>query len=816
MVKGLQRDGRIHSVSVHELKPSDPPSWFQGVLDLLEEEGPLTSAQLAERLGRKEQAVDRALLASSQVHAAEDGWYHLRVLAQGAVFTHIVTVAELDAGVLLAEDDLALWGQLASDGIPRCSGRRIVGQVRTDFDDERFEHRPVLVGDDGWLAGFAADDLLAVRLRVSSLEITKISPEETAHSEPITKVIRHFDRAALTGLAMFSMNPGDREPATPMIETIGDLLASGVAAFDDPLPPLGPLLRSVRFEVRDGYVGVAGTPWNLKDIRGLDGEEIMAFSLARGALRLVGEVEGLELAGLWKKISSSLGVLPRIADDAEFDPLGDEVLAVLRDAAANPAQRALAALLAARSAEGDERPGDAEKLIGQALALDAGLVPALLDAGEYAACRGDVVRADSLLRRAGLHSDQELRRQLRPLLSAPDGGKAGRNQPCPCGSGQKYKKCCLGRELHPLPLRASVLYKLLVTYAMRAASRMDMEMLAERCGSAAETAGALMDLALFDCEIADSFASERGTWLREDERELLAQWCETPLRLYEVMSTRPGFDVTVRSLSGSEPEEVVLRDRALSRSVRRLDLMLARLLEDGSGRHLFCDPFQVSRHRRPQLLDLLAAEHVNPYRIAEFFGPQPMPRLTNRDGQELVQCSAAYEVPDGDWTALADRLDGDGDDRLVATRGDVIRGFIRREGTRWIVEANSLERLRELQALVGEDAPQARLISESSVPLDMAIADQPPTSLPRLSENASREEIEQVMREFMVQQEQQWIGEHIPALGGLSPRQAVQQGGAVLDALGALLDDFDWSARSPGDMSGQRIRALLGLPAGAS
>jgi uncharacterized protein YecA (UPF0149 family) len=27
-------------------------------------------------------------------------------------------------------------------------------------------------------------------------------------------------------------------------------------------------------------------------------------------------------------------------------------------------------------------------------------------------------------------------------------GKIGRNDPCPCGSGKKYKKCCLGRETH--------------------------------------------------------------------------------------------------------------------------------------------------------------------------------------------------------------------------------------------------------------------------------------------------------------------------------------------------------------------------------
>lgn len=27
----------------------------------------------------------------------------------------------------------------------------------------------------------------------------------------------------------------------------------------------------------------------------------------------------------------------------------------------------------------------------------------------------------------------------------PRGRRVGRNDPCPCGSGRKYKKCCLGR-----------------------------------------------------------------------------------------------------------------------------------------------------------------------------------------------------------------------------------------------------------------------------------------------------------------------------------------------------------------------------------
>jgi hypothetical protein len=35
--------------------------------------------------------------------------------------------------------------------------------------------------------------------------------------------------------------------------------------------------------------------------------------------------------------------------------------------------------------------------------------------------------------------------------------KVGRNDPCPCGSGKKYKKCCLGKEIEPLPNRATQL-----------------------------------------------------------------------------------------------------------------------------------------------------------------------------------------------------------------------------------------------------------------------------------------------------------------------------------------------------------------------
>jgi SWIM/SEC-C metal-binding protein len=37
----------------------------------------------------------------------------------------------------------------------------------------------------------------------------------------------------------------------------------------------------------------------------------------------------------------------------------------------------------------------------------------------------------------------DVKRLLTPHVSLTDKPKAGRNDPCPCGSGLKYKKCCL-------------------------------------------------------------------------------------------------------------------------------------------------------------------------------------------------------------------------------------------------------------------------------------------------------------------------------------------------------------------------------------
>ncbi|MHB1420324.1 MAG: DUF1841 family protein [Bacillota bacterium] len=56
-----------------------------------------------------------------------------------------------------------------------------------------------------------------------------------------------------------------------------------------------------------------------------------------------------------------------------------------------------------------------------------------------------IVEISALLRFHQLFDNERYRRNLRALITQPSGKKVGRNEPCPCGSGIKFKRCC-GKE----------------------------------------------------------------------------------------------------------------------------------------------------------------------------------------------------------------------------------------------------------------------------------------------------------------------------------------------------------------------------------
>ncbi|MDQ6767170.1 MAG: SEC-C domain-containing protein [Candidatus Eremiobacteraeota bacterium] len=136
--------------------------------------------------------------------------------------------------------------------------------------------------------------------------------------------------------------------------------------------------------------------------------------------------------------------------------------------------------------------------------------------------------------------------------------KAGRNDLCPCGSGRKYKRCCLGKEeareefARQLQADALPLLRELGRYASQRSSAAPQSVAAERFpfwrppldrGRAAR----LVDYLIFDYRSGSSRASieeylaERGSIVAARWRELMQAWQATSMQLYALEQWSGGF-----------------------------------------------------------------------------------------------------------------------------------------------------------------------------------------------------------------------------------------------------------------------------------
>lgn len=279
----------------------------------------------------------------------------------------------------------------------------------------------------------------------------------------------------------------------------------------------------------------------------------------------------------------------------------------------------------------------------------------------------------------------------------------------------------------------------------------------------------------------------------------------------EIVEVRRALGVRVRDLLTLEELEVV--DRLLSQNADVKDVMYGRPLDDGAGTlRLMTAPLRIPRLMRGPLLTLLR-EGAPAEALAASLAPRT-PELRTTEGQEVVMCTARYAMsePDRVWTALSDRLEGAGDDTLHAHGPDnVIRGTLDREDDRLVVRANAVERLRDLQELVASVDPGARLIDETTAPLDLE-ASRDGSTFPAASPPPDIGLAEADLAGIVRQHEDRWLDDHIPALGGMTPREAAASDRRT--DLEALLDDFEWTDRqspSPFAMDVGRLRRELGL-----
>lgn len=215
-------------------------------------------------------------------------------------------------------------------------------------------------------------------------------------------------------------------------------------------------------------------------------------------------------------------------------------------------------------------------------------------------------------RAARLPDPVPARAQLETILAQDRGEtKVGRNDPCPCGSGKKYKKCCLLKQsAAPGPSRPSGpesrLQERLDTYIERSlpktevrramreyfGGRMDLDERTLEFDPDTVDAEwpAFLDWLLHDFRLSGGqtplarFLAERGHSLPAEERAILEERQDTAVALLEVVDLDPGKSLTLRDVFGGETIQV--REVRGSLSAARWDLLSNRVIRVQGERQL--------------------------------------------------------------------------------------------------------------------------------------------------------------------------------------------------------------------------------------
>ena len=545
---------------------------------------------------------------------ADDTLGHVPTLSQDVVVTHELTSAEKQLGMLAADTDLDVWALLADGGCPLAGGGTVTLRHRGQGYDVPGAGAHAFEGPDGWLDDFAPEDIVGVRYLDSALRIEAADPkpfDDTAHAGEIQALTRVIEEAVA-----FDEKHGDpTAPGVSGAEIVYRMRREHPDSFGRPLPPLGALATSLGYELQHGYVCRPGVTWR--------GQPPSWFSEEQNDVW----TRWVAVTTRWRQgheapPADELDDLARDLDAHELlgfvapDLIADPALDAFLDAMEHAVDGRLLAvprLLRASAAEADGDVRTYRALLEAALAADPDNREALVDLADLHAIAGEAREADRLYRLAGLPADSDELTILQPFLQPPADGP-GRNRPCPCGSGKKYKLCHGRTDVHPLPERAPWLWTKLWMFAQRSPQRGDLlDWGGVAAGAEPDSREAdreafgnplVHDFALVDGGLLAKFLSVMGDLLPADELALATSWVGQPMRLLEVRRVLPMRGVVATDLLTDDELEV--EDRRLSREVDARDVLLGRPLDDGSGTlRLQAAPAVVPRREQPRLLELL-------------------------------------------------------------------------------------------------------------------------------------------------------------------------------------------------------------------
>jgi hypothetical protein len=406
----------------------------------------------------------------------------------------------------------------------------------------------------------------------------------------------------------------------------------------------------------------------------------------------------------------------------------------------------------------------------------------------------------------------------------------GRNDPCPCGSGKKYKRCCLLREAAAAAAGA-------YTRAERDSAWAAVGRFAGRPAFAHDVARAeadffmplaavplpeqarqlraeaqlfyedwlLCDFRLRDERSAvDLFLDREGASLRSGERRYLERIRQASLRPYEVAAIRPDEGLDLVDLWTKQ--RIRVRERAATRQLAPWDVLAARIILGGEGVPVIeGSAYLFPQDAREPLLKDLRRAHRRFRRggadipLPDFFrrmgrmfygwwlvhvALRPGPRAVTPEGDDVLLARATFDIADpGALTvALAGSThfepEDDGSFRWIEEGGsdDFQRtlGTVRVEGARLVLEAMSEPRAVRgravLEALAGSAIAHRATSLEG---IEQAAARERAHPRRRVADADIPPEVQaELVGRFYEEHYRGWLDEPLPALDGRTPREA--------------------------------------------
>ncbi|MGH9030418.1 MAG: SEC-C metal-binding domain-containing protein, partial [Acidimicrobiales bacterium] len=629
-------------------------------------------------------------------------------------------------------------------------------------------------------------------------------------------------------------------------ELVLDALCHDPSLFRSPVAPIGELLERAGLERRGAWFGQNGEDWEPPGVRYLEREraelrETWAFNrCCDEAFEAVREVWRGHVLHESDPATTDLRRVARALEHGSVAPAFAQYVLGSRESGSValasfaaelsqlPGKLAAPGLyLRAVEAERDGRAIVAESDLQSSVRADPEYSPALEELAWYVAERGDARRAISLLRRAGAPEDHPELDYLMSRLDTAPRASVGRNDRCPCGSGRKFKACCLDNPSVPIEARAGWLYHKIVTFGLRPPRKEAVKRLVDIVGEEAPSSAMdqllpmLVDMAAMEDDVIERFLDERGDLLPPDERVLARSWVGSQLSLWEVVGLDPGSAVILRDTGTGD--RLTVTERSASKNLHLGGYLLARVVAAGSQHQIVGLPLRLELRHRQSLIELLDSDHGAEDLAAWLGAAFAPPRMTNREGEETVLCRARLRIRTTSWDELSAMLDkrfGEANDKrwteTTTVDGEtVVRCFLRRQGDELVVETNSVERFdRLLSTLKEEVAADLVVIEEERLPATEMLARHETNRSSGSSESKEMPpEISQAVHDLLRQKEDAWLEESVPALGGLTPRQAVSDPTRREDLV-ALLREFEHhDERGSGMVSFDvaRLRKRLGL-----